>query len=419
MVEIKETQPCQRELEFRIPAEIMEEELGRVYQRLARSQRIPGFRAGKAPRSVLEIRYGKEAGAEAVQNVMLRSYSEAVKENELKVIGRPHFIDTEWQEKQPLIFKAIVDIAPVLELKNYRGIRLVREKPRVESAEVEQALESLRERSATFEVIEGRELRPGDYALVDYRRIGEGQGEWQENALIEARPEAGGIAEKLIGMKRGETRKAAVRIPDGEEREKGSSPEAEFMVRLKEIKSKKLPELNDELAANWGNFKNLDEVKEKLNETILKNKEDAARRALEEQVISILLKKNSFNLPPSVLERLEKDYQSQLLRLNSGGKGDKPESNKSEELQERARKSAEKDLRLIFILEEIARREKLEADPKMLGEEITASARRRGVDPSEYRRQLEESGEVAAVQSRLLRRRALDFLIAEAKIKET
>lgn len=419
MVEIKETKPCQRELTFRIPAEIMEEELAQVYRRLARSQQIPGFRAGKAPRSVLEIRFGKEARAEALENRMVQSYSEAVKEHNLDVVGRPIFGDPDWKGKQPLVFKAVVDVAPALELKNYREIRLIKRKPRLESEEVERALESLRERSATFEVVEGRTLREGDYALVDYRKLGDKEAEWQENALIEIRPDSpGGLSEKLIGMERGETGKVVIKPPPAGEGKKGSSPEVEFQVRLKEIKVKRLPELTDELASHWGDFKNLEGVREKLQETILKQKEDNSRRFLEEQVVASLLKKNSFTLPPSTLSRLEKDYYDKMRRYRLSSEEGKAKAGEEEELRKQARESAEKDLRLIFILEEIARREKLEVDPKILGEEISSAARQHGLDPAEYRKQLEEKGEVAILKSRLLRRRAMDFLITEAKIKE-
>jgi trigger factor len=412
-IEIKETHPCQREVIIRIPPEAMAEELTAVYRRFSQSRRIPGFRPGKAPREILEKRFVKEARAEAIGNRMAKCYSQAVREKGLKVVGDPVFKEVNWEDDQPAVFKAVVDIEPEVEIKHYKGIRVIKKIPKVDEKEVEDAFAALRERSASFEVVEGRELREGDYALIDYRTKQDEKSPWIENMLVEIRSGlSGDFSGQLVGMKQGEER--AVKFKPLPPEGGGEKPEREIelAVRLREIKTKRLPELNDELASHWGDFKNLEEVRAKLRESILSRKEEATR-SLEEQVMSFLLDKHRFVLPPRLSARMEEDYLGELRRYRGG------ETGEGSDLEEKARQRAERDLRLLFILNAIARSENLKVDPKAVGEEIRRQAYRMGTAPADYQRDLEEKGEMTLIESRLLRQQTMDFLLKEAKVKET
>lgn len=419
-VEISETHPCQRELTIQVPPEVMEEELESVYRRLGQGRRIPGFRPGKAPRSVLERYFGKEAKAEAIKNRMARSYSQTLKEKELKVVGEPTFSEVRWEGDEPFNFKVTVDIGPTVELKNYKGIRVTRENSRVDEKEISQALESLRERSASFEVVEDRPLKEGDWALVDYRELKGAQAEWVENVLLEIRSSSEEVLSgQLLGLNPGQTRTVKLKSPLSGSPDKSSVGEGEFEVRVKEIKKKIIPELNDDLARTWGGFEGLNEVKDKLRESIQKNKEAKVRGLMEDQVIAFLVNKHKFPLPPTALEHLTKDYLEELQQISKDrGEVAKEEDKADAELLKTAREKAERDLRLLFLLEEIARRENIEVDPKDIGEEVGRLAQQQGFNPVQYRQELESSGKMSILENRLHRRRVMDFLIREAKIKE-
>ena len=386
----------------------MIKELDRVYEELRRSRRVPGFRPGKASRAVLQVRFGNEARRQALQSQVARGYREAIRENNIKALGDPDFKEVEWAGEGDLSMKVVVDIAPEVEPKGYQAISLNKKKVQVDDEEVEAALQNLREHAASFEVVEDRELREGDWAQVDYRSLQGQDSSWLENAMLEIKkPELDKFSAQLAGLKPGQTRTVEIEL------EKEKEGKSRLEVKLKEIKKRVLPELNDALAQSWGNFKDMTEVREKIRQDLEREKETDARKDLENQVTKYLIGKNDFSLPPGVLERLTKDYQEEIKRLTSAGAKDAPE----EDYQKRAREMAENELRLTFLLDAIAVREKIEVDPRILGEEVGRLAVRQKVDPAELRNQLRQSGKLDLLEDRLRRRQTMDFLITNAKIK--
>ena len=413
-VEIKEIHPCQRELAIQVPAEEMEKDLEEVYRRLARSRRVPGFRPGKAPRSVLETHFGKETRAEALSDRALRSYLQAVKDRSIPAIGDPVFGDVHWEEKGDLTFTVRVDVHPTMELKEYRGIPVSAVETGVSEEEVERVIASFRERSGSFEVVTDRELKFGDWALVDYRAVSDPAVSPATNVLLELKADdPRGLAPQIAGMKPGETRAATLSLPPGEGKE---GRKVDLALTLKEIKKRTVPELNDELAKSWGEFDTLGEVREKVKTSLLKQKEEEARSAREEQAAERLLKDNVFPLPPRALERMAADNLQNLARYRDGLRMKDGGEVSEDRLAALARERAEKDLRLIFILEEIARREKIAIDAQTLGEEIGEIARQRKENPAAARRILEKNGEIPALEDRLRRRAALALVVEAAAV---
>ncbi|MDP8213963.1 MAG: trigger factor [Candidatus Euphemobacter frigidus] len=409
-VDVQEIHPCRRELKIEVSPEAMESEIASTYNRLGRGRKIPGFRPGKAPRSVLEKYIGGEVRSQSISKQVQAGYLQAVKDRDLDVVGDPDFSDIDWTEGGSLRFTATVDISPEIQLKNYRGIRLTREGSQVVDEEIDRTVESLRERLATYETGEERPLREGDWALVDYRPSGAPDDQWVEGRLIEINsPESDALGPQLAGMRPGETR--SVKVANPQPGESGSDL-LEFEARLQEVKKKNLPEITDEWARSWGNFPGIAELREQIKEDIRQRKELSAKRAMEAQAIDFLLKKHTFLVPPRTLDSLTEQY---LRAASPPGAKDTGE----EELKRKARERAEADLRLIFMLAEIARREKIEVDPRAVAEEIAVMARQKGVSPEEYRKELEKNRQVDAVRDRILRQRTIDFLIEHAKIKET
>lgn len=405
-IEIKDIEACRKELSIRVPEQLMNQELDRVYGELRRSRRVAGFRPGKASRAVLEVHFGKEARAQVLQNQASRGFQEAVREEKLKVIGDPDFKEVRWDGKGELTMKVEVDLAPEIEPRGYQGIPLKKREVRVDDQEVEEMLKTLVEHSASFEVVEGRELREGDWAQIDYRSLKGSDASWLENAMLEIKPRDK-FSSQMAGLKPGETRVVELEL------EPKNGEKSRFEVKLKEIKKKVLPELSDELASTWGKFKDLAEVREALRQDRGKEKEAEARKDLEDQVTEYLFGKNKFPLPPGVLERLTKDYREQMKRLAAPRAKNIPE----EDYQTAARAKVEEDLRLVFLLNAIAAREKIKIDPRALGEEVGRLAVRQKVAPAELRNQMQQEGKLSQLEARLRRQQTMDFIIDNAKIK--
>lgn len=414
-ITVRETHPCRREMLIEVPPEAMEEELASVYKNIGQGCRIPGFRPGKAPRRVLEKYFQNDARSRTIESRLRRAYEEAVGENGLRVLGEPEFLDVDWTEGGPLNFKAAVEISPVVELKEYRGLELNRMLRPVEEADIDRVVEDLRERKAEYLTEPPRPSAAGDWALVDYLPPGQKDDRWVEGALIEiSEDEAKGVGSQLIGLEPGQVRE--VTFPAGG----GEKPDVQppvFPVRLREIKKRVLPAADDEWARGWGEYAGLDELRKQVREDIARTRELQGRRELEGQAIEILLQGYDFPLPPAAFKQLVDNRLEEFRRMTpEPAPGD--EKVPDEKLVAAVQREAEQELRLIFILREIARAEKLEVDPRALGEEVAGLARREGVTPARLREALEERGQVPVLMDRLLRRRALDFVIEQSRIKD-
>ncbi len=414
-VTVKETHPCRRELLIEVPPETMEEELSTVYAGIGRTSRIPGFRPGKAPRKVLEKYYREDARSRTIENRIQKDYLQALEEQDFGVLGDPEISDVNWSVGGPLNFKVAVEISPPVELKEYRGIKLKRKFRPVTESDVDQVIEELRERKAEYSTEPPRPAAVGDWALVDYLPPGREEDKWVEGALIEiSGEESRGVGFQLVGLEPGEVREVTLpgSGPDGEKPE-----DQVFPVRLREIKKRVLPEVDDDWARGWGEYSGVEELRKQIRDDIARTRQLEARRNLESQAAALLLKGSDFPLPPTALENLVASRLNELKRMTAGG-GKEAEGTSDEELAAAARQGAEEELKLVFILREIARMEKLEPDPKALGEEIAQLARREGIPPAQVREALEKRGQIPLLRDRLLRRQAMDWVIEQARIKD-
>jgi len=415
-IEIKQIQTCRRELKIQVPSEIMEEKFEAACKKLGRNRRIPGFRPGKAPLNILKKYVKEEARSDAMKDQAWAGYLDGVKENSLKVVGDPEFGRIDWPEGGDLQFTVTVDIQPVIKVDNYRGINLKRKKNEVEDKEIDQTLDDLRERSVSYETEEARPLAGGDWALVSYRPGDKPDQEWTDGGLLEIDlSQADGIGTQMVGMEPGQTRMTKIPVPEGAQT--GTDP-GEFEIRLQEVKKKVLPEINDEWAKTWGKFTGITELREQIRKDIAMRKDLQARREMEGQILDVFLKKYSFDLPPGLLDSLTKEYLKELTDYAAGRPVQDDEKPEEGELEKIAKKKAEDELRLHYIMAEIIREEKIEADPASIAQEVSMESARRGISPAELRKELEQSGRIGVIIDRILRTRAIDFLIENAKVKE-
>ncbi len=414
-VTVNETHPCRRELLIEVPPEAMEEELSSVYKNLGSGCRIPGFRPGKAPRRVLEKHFAADARSRTIENCLQKACEEALRKQDFRMLGSPEIADVDWAEGGPLKFKARVEISPPVQLKEYRGLKLKRKITPVEEGDIDRVIDDLRERKAEYVTEPPRPAAAGDWALVDYLPPGREGQQWVEGALLEiSEDEDRGVGSQLIGLEPGQEREVSLPGSGGENPE--TAPPV-FPVRLREIKKRVLPEADDEWARGWGEYADLAELRKQIGEDIARSRELQARRELESQAGELLLRGYDFPLPPAALENLVESRLEDYRRM-MGRPPEESEAPPDEKVTESARLESEKELRLVFILREIARAEKLELEPRALGEEVARLAQREGVPPAQLRQALEEKGQIPVLLDRLIRRRALDFVIEQARIKD-
>ena len=361
--ELEEISPTEKKINVEIPHEEVEKILSKKYRELRKKVKIKGFRPGKAPRFMLERFYGPQVNQEAVEELVQTSIPKILEESEIEPLVELEydFEEIDFKAQKPLKFSAIAEVKPEFVIENYRGIPLKKETVEVTEEEVEEKLQELRENNAYLEIVENPEpLKEGDFAVIDFDTLIDGQKK-DDLSATDFTLEVGkaqihtDFDSQLLGMEVGETRTIKIAYSPETPNKELAGKEVEFKVTLKEVKEKILPELDDEFARDLGDFSSLDEIKEKINEELLKMKEARSDNLLREQLFNALVKKTSFDLPKRLVEKemalmveqFKKQLEARGLTL--------PDIHSSEEaLKEQYRPEAERRTRLALILGKIA-----------------------------------------------------------------
>lgn len=422
-VELKELEPCRRLLEIEVPAEVVQIRFDRFYAELGKTAKVPGFRSGKAPRNILEMRYQGQARDEVLKRLIPDSYREAMRSHSLVPVDLPEISEVKFERDRPFSFKATVDIRPEIKLGNFKGLKVLKKKAEVRTEEVTKALVELQEASVQYVTVEARPVQMGDYVSVDLEGfVGEASIDKRNDLwlAVDKGSYLAGVPEGLVGARQGETKDINVTLPEDFAKKEFAKKMATFKVRVKEIKEKRLPPLDDELATSLGEFKSLDDLREVIKRDLGVRKDIECRTDVENQILDQLIKRSPFEVPGSLVkrqtDRLVREAKARLLY--QGLK--KEEIDSQEELLGKTLTSdALRQVKVAFILGEIADREKIEASDGDIERRIKEIARRSNQQPEEVRAYLEEKELLDNLRNELRTQKTLDFLVASAKVKET
>lgn len=298
------------QLTVTVPAEDVDQAVRKAVQSIAREVNIPGFRRGKAPRRVLELRLGKEAIlAQALDDLIPEAYERALAVSGVHAIDRPS-VDKlpELVEGSPYTFVAKVEVLPEVQLGDYKAVRVEKEIPEVTDKDVDQVLESMRDRLSELVSVEKATLENGDYADIYFEGSVEGvssEGLSQKGATLEV---GGGrfipgFEEQLVGMSVGEEREISVKFPDEYHNSELAGKDAIFRVKLNDIRERRRPELDDEFAKDAGDYENLEQLKADIRERLQKDAEAHAEHEFEDKVISEVVDRCSVDVPKVLIDR--------------------------------------------------------------------------------------------------------------------
>ena len=392
-----------------------------AFRKIAREVRLPGFRPGKAPRKVLEARLGKGVGrAQALQDALPDFYVAAVKEHDVDVIDAPDIEITAGEEEGDVSFDAVVLIRPVVAVGGYRSLKVTLPSPNPTDAEIDEQLESLRERFAELETVE-REAIDGDVATIDV--TGTQDGEEVEGLTAEdyAYEVGAGFAvaeldENLRGAKAGDILEFDAAHPDPDE-----EGELHFRILVKEVKAKVLPDLDDAFAEEASEFETLAELRDDLERRATAVKRMQAQMALREEVSKAVAALVEEEAPePLVNTELNSRLQDFAMRLSAQGMSVEQyfamSGRTTEDVLEELRETAARSVLVDLALRTIADAEDVEVDEDDLAEEYAAVSERAGVTPDEVREQFERAEQVEAVRSDLRTRKAFEWLCEQVEI---
>jgi len=420
----------QVKLRVEVPEQALEPALAGVYRRWAKEIKVPGFRAGKVPRQLIDARVGPEAiREEALRDALPDLYREALRAEDLEAIAPPDIAVTSYEAGSPLVFEATVDVRPEIDLPNLASISVTAPSADVTEADIDEQLERLRDRFAELEPV-GREARRGDFVLIDlkgYQHDEPVDGASAPDFLYEVGSMQGPpkLDDELQGTRPGAilkfTDSVHIHREDEPEHDHSNMTDIAFTVLVKEVKAKKLPPVDDDFAKTVGEFDSLDDLRADLRARLADVKAGAVEDELRALALQALVDASELEPPEKLVEgefnhRLE--HVEEDLRRAGMTLGDYATRSGTTELEIRGdmRTQAARSVKAELLLEEVARREQIDVSQEDIGLEIAYAAARAQRDPKEVAEQVVADGRLGALAGDILRRKALDNVVESIEV---
>ena len=411
-------------LNVSVPFDELGKEIDQAYKAIAQQVNIPGFRRGKAPRQLIDARFGRGPILEQVVNDMLPSrYEQAVKENDLKVIGQPDVDISKIEDKDFVEFTAEVDIRPEFEVPDFSKISVTVPALKADEEDVDKALEELAERFGELKDTK-RKMKTGDYAIIDI--TAEIDGEKIEDASTEGLSYRigdddliKGLDTALRGMKTGEDNEFTSTIQSGEHKDE----EATIKVHVQQSKERKLPAMDDEFAQMASEFDTMDELRESTKTQVEETKKAEQAAQIRDEVLKSALSEVEFELPQSVVDEQAHSQLHQILgQLAHDEKALaqllEAQGTSREEFDKQTREQAEESVRTQLFLDAVAEKEEPEVSQQELTDHILFTAQSYGMDPNQFIQQLQSNGQIANLFSDVRRGKALAAAICRTTVKD-
>jgi trigger factor len=419
-VEIQELDPCKRQLVVEAPETEVTAAWEAAYGRVQREARLPGFRRGKVPRSLVRVHFAYEVRRTVAEQLIPDVYRRALDEARLSPVEEPQVQDLQLEEGQPLRFTAVVEIKPPITLGEYRGVKVTHTPGAVTDADVEAALQSLAERQASLATV-ARPARVGDHVVVDYTIAPEGaeprveQGYAFEVGGGRVLPE---MDEAVMGMAAGDARELSVRFPSDHPREDLRGKSGQLSLRLVEVKEKEVPPLDDDFVrALGGGPQTVAELRETVRSELQVQRERQNRREREEAVVDAVLTGHDFPIPDTLVQR---DIAHRIGRMQASlsRQGVDPARLNWDyaKLADDLRPAAVRAVRWALLQEAVAEREELAATDADVEVEVTRLARESGQPLQAVRTALERGGDLEHLRLSLREAKVLKLLIDNAEI---
>jgi trigger factor len=431
-VEVEKQPDSVSTLKIELPPEEVSKEWDAIAGSFARFAKIPGYRPGKAPRRVIEAKFRKEIQDELTKKLVSKSYHGAIEQKQLRVVSLTNLEDVQFGEDKSMRFRATVVTAPEFDLPEYKNISVQLPDTKVSDAEIDTALERLRDQAADFVDVPERGLEMEDFAVIDFegsidgkpirdvapaasKNLYGGKKFWLRLAPDNFLPK---FCEQIVGLKPGETRDVTVEFPAEFSVKELAGKQAVYNVTLREIKQRVLPPLDDSFAAKLMPDKTLADLRHAIEHDLEHEKEHEVERAKESQIVRYLHEHTQFDLPPSLLRNETRRALGELVQRNrERGVPDEMLKDKEKELVEGAAGLAAHRLRTNFILQRIAEREKIEVSREDVDNRVRQEAARYSVSVEKMRKELNEHDGLNTLAEQVLLGKTLDFLMANVNVE--
>jgi trigger factor len=413
---------CRRELELEIPAETVQKAVARVAKEFARLARVPGFRPGKAPITLIRRRFADDIKSEVLQSLVPEQIERAVTENKLVPVTQPQVDKVDFTETGPVKFRASFEVLPEFELGQYKDLEVEVEDHKIEDADVDKGMEELRDRAATFVPVEERAIADGDYAQLKLKGIPAGGGEPIEADSVLCH--VGGeetmepFNENLRGANTGDHKNFDVTYPSDYPDAKLQGKTYTYAVELLGIKEKKRPELTDEFAKDVSDAQTLEELRQKMRDNLEAARTHRRNEQTREKLLAQIVKSHEFPVPEALVEhQMDSRLERTVRSLASQGVDPRAVNVDWVALRSRQKDRSIEDVKAELLLDRIATAENIEVSDEEVDKEIAAIAERSGESATAVRANLTRQGALDRMKSKIRSEKTLDWLCSNSRTR--
>jgi trigger factor len=413
---------CRRELDLEIPAEDVNKATERVAKEIARVARVPGFRPGKAPVSLIKRRFAEDIKGEVLQSLVPEKVEKAVAEQKLSPVSQPQVDKLDFNEGQPLKFRAVFEVLPEFEVGKYKGLDIEMPAMEITDQDINKALEETRERAAAFAPVEGRAVENGDFVQLKLAGTPEGGGDpIQADSVmchVGAEETMQPFNENLLGANVGDHKTFDVDYPADYPDAKLAGKKFHYDADVSGIKVKKLPELNDDFAKDVSDATTLDELKNKIRESLEHEREHRRKDLQREKIIFELVKGHDFPVPESLVEH-QKDVRLERVVRSLAQQGVDPRAVNLDwvSLRQRQEDRAKEDVKAELIIDRIASAENIDVTEEDLQHELEHLGGHSGESAEAIRARLTKQGALDRMKAKLRSDKTLDWLAQNANVR--
>lgn len=431
--ELKEISPTKKQIDVEIPAADVRAVYDRISDNYARAATVPGFRPGHAPRAVVRSRFKDQIRTEVLRELLPNAVQSAIAEHQLAALGEPE-LNLENSEgldqlgSRPISFNVNVDVLPEITLSNYKGLEVSRQTRPVKDEDVERVIEQLRENSASLQPVEDRGAQAGDTVTANFVGKFVKDPEAEPINVTDVDVVLGGegvvqeITDNLTGTKPDDEKTFLVDYPENFSAKGLAGKSVEYTVKVSAVRIKEVPEADDDWAQSLSNsdeIESLDQLREKVRADLEMQAQDEGEGRMRSSLLRKLVEAHEFELPERLLEhQTQHRYESVVRDMIGHGIDPRNPDLNWDKARDTLKQQASFDLRSSLLLEQLADEEKIEVSDQDIDDEIKAIAEASRQTPEQVQAVLTKQGGESSIASRLRSRKALDFLVANAKVTD-
>lgn len=427
-ITVEDIGPAAKKVTVEVPRERIDAAINNQYKELRSQAAIPGFRIGHAPRKLLEKRFSQDVKDQVAATLVRESYEKAISKNDLQVIGDPEFENQDvvkLPDEGSLSYSFQVEVQPNITLPDLTGLKVRKPKITINEANVDQAMQNLREQQGALTPVEDRGVEAGDYLIADvHLKVDGNVVSHQHDAQIVARPgriaglEVDDLATQVAGLRSGDVRSFTVKAPDTYPNEQLRGKDIEIEIALKDLKKLELAEINQAFLEDLG-FENEQELRQALREQMEEKINFDIQQALREQVNRFLLENTQVDVPSKMSQRqTDRIINRRAMELATRGMSREQIEANIDRLRAGASDEAIRDLKLFFILQKVALSMDIDVSEPELNGRIAYLAAQRDRRPEKMKQEMQKDGSLADLFIQMRDQKAVDELLKKAQIEE-